>query len=69
MEAASISGLKGLSYLDKTLAGAPTCREEREEVRLSGWTDRVYLNSPDTHTVHGVPGNSGLHSSIVLHLH
>ena len=64
METASISGLAGLSYLDKTLAGAPTCREEREEVRLGGWTDRVYLNSPDTQTLHGVPGNSSLQSSI-----
>ena len=68
MEKASISGLKGLSYLDKTLAGAPSCREEREEVRLSGWTDRVYLNSPDTHTIQGVAGNDHSHHFHLLHV-
>ena len=66
VEKASVSGLKGLSYLDKTLAGAPTCREEREEVSLSGWTDRVYLNSPDTHTIHGVPGGKIIFSKTNL---
>ena len=55
VEKVSISGLKGLNYLDKTKGGAQ-CAEEREEVRLAEWTDRVYLDSPDTLTIHGSPG-------------
>jgi len=55
VEKVSISGLKGLTYLDKTEGGS-SFTEEREEVGLAGWTDRVYLNSPDTHTIHGPAG-------------
>ena len=57
VEKVSISGLKDLTYLDKTLGGK-RCTEEREEVGLSGWTDRVYLNSPDTHTIQGPVGGN-----------
>lgn len=45
VKAASIQGLSGLQYVDKTLGGTPTLTEDREKVTLSGWTDRVYLSS------------------------
>ena len=54
MENVSIDGLKGLSYVDKTLEGIPTVTEERESVKLAGWTDRVYLSTPDTLTLNNV---------------
>jgi len=65
VEKASISGLTGLEYLDKTEGGARS-REEREEVKLTGWTDRVYLNSPDSLTIHGPPGGKILFSKTNL---
>jgi len=40
---ASIKGLQGLKFVDKTVEGTPTLEEARDEVTLSGWTDRVYL--------------------------
>jgi len=40
---ASIKGLQGLKFVDKTIEGTPTLDEAREEVMLEGWTDRVYL--------------------------
>ena len=58
VEAASISGLRGLSYLDKTLAGAPGLVEDRDQVRLTGWTDRVYRGPAPPVTVRGVAGGS-----------
>jgi len=42
---ASILGLSGLQYIDKTVEGHPTIKEDREKVALTGWTDRVYLDS------------------------
>jgi len=45
VEKASITGLKGLQYLDKTLPETPKLTEDREKVQLAGWTDRVYLGS------------------------
>ena len=48
MERASITGLRGCCYLDKTLEGAPTLTEDREAVTLAGWTDRVYRDTPAT---------------------
>merc|ERR1719154_4242 len=53
VEAVSISGLKGLEYQDKTLEGIPTVTEEREQVTLAGWTDRVYLGSSDEQVISG----------------
>ena len=58
MEKVSIQGLKDLSYIDKTLEGAPTNKEERELVTLSSFTDRVYLAAPDSLSVQGL-GTSG----------
>ena len=58
MEKVSIQGLKDLSYVDKTLEGAPTLKEEREAVTLSSFTDRVYLSAPDSISVQGL-GSSG----------
>ena len=48
--------VQGLSYLDKTLSGTPRVVEEREEVVLAGWTDRVYLDSPAEQELCGGPG-------------
>jgi len=56
VEAVSISGLKGLEYQDKTLEGTPTMTEEREQVTLAGWTDRVYLGSGDQQVISGAQG-------------
>ena len=58
MEKVSIQGLKGLSYIDKTLEGAPTVKEEREVVTLASFTDRVYKDAPDSLSVQGL-GSSG----------
>ena len=54
----SIHGLKDLSYIDKTLDGAPTLKEDREAVTLSSWTDRVYLSAPNNLSIQGA-GSSG----------
>ena len=56
VEKVSISGLKGLEYQDKTLEGVPTITEEREDVSLAGWTDRVYLGSSDEQVISGTQG-------------
>ena len=48
VERASITGLRGCSYVDKTLEGAPSLTEDREAVTLAGWTDRVYRDTPAT---------------------
>ena len=56
MESVSITGLKGLQYQDKTQDGVPFLEEDRENVTLSGWTDRVYLKSGNEHVIEGVNG-------------
>jgi hypothetical protein len=48
---AAVLGLAGLQYVDKTIEGAPTLQEDREKVVLSGWTDRVYLDSGEREVV------------------
>lgn len=48
-----------MSYLDKTLEGVPTVTETRDRVTLSGWTDRVYLSTPDTLTIDNVTSSGG----------
>jgi len=58
VDSASVTGLTGLKYLDKTLPGVPTLTEDRDEVSLSGWTDRVYLGPCPPVTVRGVAGGS-----------
>jgi len=52
----SITGLQGLQYKDKTLEGVPTMTEDREQVSLAGWTDRVYLGSGDEQVISGTQG-------------
>merc|ERR1712013_220928 len=52
----SISGLQGLQYKDKTLEGVPTLTEEREQVTLAGWTDRVYLGSGEEQVINNTQG-------------
>jgi len=56
VEKVSILGLKGLQYQDKTLEGIPTVTEDREQVTLAGWTDRVYLGSGDEQVINGTTG-------------
>jgi len=57
IEKANISGLQGLHYLDKTLPDTPKLLEERDQVALSGWTDRVYLGPCPDVNIEGVIGN------------
>jgi len=63
VEKAAIQGLKALKFVDKTKEGAPTADENRDEVALSEFTDRVYLNSPAVQTVKGVSGGGSLELS------
>jgi len=63
VEKASIRGLKGIQFMDKTKEGVPTSEEERDEVTLSEFTDRVYMNSPENQTVKGVSGGGSLELS------
>ena len=46
---ASIKGLQGLKFVDKTVAGTPTLEEARDEVRRvsfcyldTGWPKKMY---------------------------
>eukprot|EP00088_Acartia_fossae_P057075 TRINITY_DN6652_c0_g1_i1.p1 TRINITY_DN6652_c0_g1~~TRINITY_DN6652_c0_g1_i1.p1 ORF type:complete len:289 (-),score=46.86 TRINITY_DN6652_c0_g1_i1:166-987(-) len=55
VEKASVTGLKGLDYLDKTLPDTPKLKEDRDQVTLSGWTDRVYLGPTDAVNIQGLP--------------
>ena len=54
VEKVSVNGLKGLSFIDKTVEGVPTVTETNDSLVLSSWTDRVYLNTPDTLTLDNV---------------
>jgi len=60
VEKAVVTGLEGTNYLDKTLEGVPTLVENRKEVTLAGWTDRVYRNTGPQQVVAGVSGNGEL---------
>merc|ERR1711874_818557 len=60
VEGAVVTGLEGTKYLDKTLEGVPTLEENRKEVTLSGWTDRVYRNTGPQQVVSGVSGDGEL---------
>lgn len=53
-----ISGLKGVELQDKTLPGVPTSTEERDDVVLEGWTDRVYRNTSGTQIISGLEGGA-----------
>lgn len=52
---AVIRGLKGLTFVDKT-DGMKEKVEEREEVRIAGFTDRLYQSAPDEVTLGGLEG-------------
>lgn len=56
VELCKISGLKGLTYADKTLEGTPKNVEDRDEVTVTQFTDRVYEKAPDSGVI-----LSGLH--------
>ena len=43
-----------MSFIDKTVEGVPTVTETNDSLVLSSWTDRVYLNTPDTLTLDNV---------------
>ena len=46
-----ISGLKGVDFIDKTVEGHPVKTEEREDVAVTEFTDRVYKSAPSVVTV------------------
>jgi len=53
-----ITGLKGAELQDKTLPGVPTSTEERDDVVLVSWTDRVYRNTSATQVISGLDGGA-----------
>ena len=53
VEAARVVGLAGLDYVDKCLPDTPTLKEDREEVGLTGSTDRVYRGPAGSLVVKG----------------
>ena len=55
MCSAVIRGLKGLTFVDKT-DGMKEKVEERDEVRITGFTDRLYQSAPDEVTLRGLEG-------------
>lgn len=57
--AATVTGLKGLTYLDKT-DGMKEKVEGSEAVKVSGFVDRVYKDSPDEWTLTGLKGGRAL---------
>ncbi|MHB0912484.1 MAG: D-hexose-6-phosphate mutarotase [Armatimonadota bacterium] len=50
----AVRGLTGVTYVDDTLAGNPREVEERQEIRFSGETDRIYVDTPNKLSVNGV---------------
>ena len=50
-----IRGLKGLTFVDKT-DGMKEKEEGREEIRITGFTDRLYQRAPDEVTLGGLEG-------------
>ena len=61
-----IRGLKGLTFVDKT-DGMKEKTEEREEVRIEGFTDRLYQEAPDEVTLSGLEGGRCLKLTKVSH--
>lgn len=47
IEDASVTGLKGLTYVDKT-QGGKLSMEEHDVIKVDGFVDRVYQNAPDS---------------------
>lgn len=58
----TVSGLKGLNYVDKVLGGK-TFTESNEPVKINGFTDRVYQNSPSEHKITNV-GSQNCHVTL-----
>lgn len=57
-----VLGLKGTKYDDK-VSGESDCTEDREEVTISGETDRIYKSTPDELTVKNTKDGK----SVVIH--
>lgn len=55
----SISGLKGCSFVDKVKNGLIST-EDRDEVKIAEFTDRVYRNTPQEHTISNVAGGKSI---------
>ncbi|XP_076369947.1 uncharacterized protein LOC143256507 [Tachypleus tridentatus] len=51
-----VTGLKGITYVDKT-RNEESILEDREVVTVSQFTDRVYQNTPNEHSIRFVAGN------------
>ena len=47
----SVTGLKGIDYLDKVAGGARK-HEDTDAIRIASEVDRVYLNTPGTTVIH-----------------
>jgi len=63
---AAVEGLKGLTYVDKTDNGAEKL-ENGEEVKIVGFTDRVYKKSPDECVLKGLAdGRSILLTKVII---
>ncbi|XP_022779579.1 glucose-6-phosphate 1-epimerase-like isoform X2 [Stylophora pistillata] len=58
----AVSGLKGLNYVDKVLGGK-TFTESNDPVKINGFTDRVYQNSPSEHKIMNV-GSKNCHITL-----
>ena len=55
----SVTNLRGLTYTDKTQGGKEV-EETGEVVRITGFTDRVYLKAPDDCELKGLEGGRAL---------
>eukprot|EP00123_Amoebidium_parasiticum_P001166 comp12214_c0_seq1/m.6985 comp12214_c0_seq1/g.6985 ORF comp12214_c0_seq1/g.6985 comp12214_c0_seq1/m.6985 type:complete len:293 (-) comp12214_c0_seq1:67-945(-) len=57
VEKVTVEGLKGCKYDDKVKGGSHT--EDRTDVSVKEFTDRVYHATPDTHSIKGLAGPTG----------
>jgi len=55
-----VDGLKGVTFVDKTEDGHPVKTEDRDAVTISGFTDRVYRDAPDTVSLTGLANDKML---------
>lgn len=55
----SVTGLKGCSFIDKVKNGLVST-EDRDEVKIAEFTDRVYRNTPQEHIISNVAGGKGI---------
>lgn len=54
-----LSGCSGTTYIDKT-KNCVECREEREHVSVTEWTDNVYKDTENVHRLSGLSGSKTL---------